>query len=1221
MFLFFIFLFLIDVNSQCVIPGSLSISGDVISVSCNTSLCQLKNELENVGVVNSAGIASYLQTSSCPNVWINEINFNIQSDSTTSNQGWEVAGPSGVDINGFTLTYFNPNTNNTITNFTVTINESTIITNQANGFGFIWIPSQNPISIGQRVIAVALQDNTGNIIDIYAFGVAVVVTSLPGSPTAPQLGPRIPPVSTNTSCQRQGTGAVSGDFSGILCGIVQTHPFSITNTDVTIPGAVNFGQSMTVLPQELLSSDLNTYSGNGQSFFLSYNVPFGKIIFFEGNNNINDEVCIYGSNGTQINGNPSAYISGLDGSAFFIYTNNPSPNWSTFASLISTSPSGLITNADVANNAGIVYSKLSLTNSIQVSDISSAAATPSEVANTLVKRDGTGSANFETLGIAILAFNAVFNGPTIECGPFSSGGETIYIPDPSAGTSHFVLDQGASTIFGAKTFSSILTANAGITTTFLNNTIAIYYSQLNLTNSIQVSDISSSAATSSEVANTLVKRDGTGSANFETLGIAILAFNAVFNGPTIECVPFSSGGETIYVPDPGVSTSHFVLDQGASIIVGQKTFSSVIIANGGIITPFLNVTGLIPYSDLNLTGSIVNSDISPTAGIVDSKLAQIVSTNKVASSSNVDLAAATSSEVASTLVKRDGTGSANFETVGLGILSFNAVVNGPTVQCAGFSSGGENILIPDPGVSTSHFVLDQGASVIVGAKTFSSILTANGGLSVTFINNTVAIYYYQLNLSNSIVNADISSSAGITDSKLAQIVSTNKVASSSNVDLAAATSSEVASTLVKRDGTGSANFETVGLGILSFNAIVNGPTVQCAGFASGGENILIPDPGVSTSHFVLDQGASIIVGQKTFSSAIIANGGIIGTFLNITGLIPYSQLNLTASIVNSDISSSAGIVYSKLSLTNSIQVSDIASAAATSSATANTLVKRDGTGSANFGTVGLGILSFNAVVNGPTIECSSFASGGENIFIPDPQVGTSHFVLDQGASTIIGAKTFSAIVTANAGLSVTFINNTVAIYYSQLNLSGSIVNSDISSSAAIVYSKLSLTNSIQVSDISSSAATSSDTINTLVKRDGTGSANFGTVGLSILNFNGVFNGPSVQCGPFASSGETISLPDPGTSTANFVLDQGSSTIVGAKTFSALITGNGAITTTNLNVTGSPGVIVTNNITVTSGGILLPTSGGTPGLFNYFETFTDTTTNGWTGKKKQILKNN
>ena len=168
-------------------------------------------------------------------------------------------------------------------------------------------------------------------------------------------------------------------------------------------------------------------------------------------------------------------------------------------------------------------------------------------------------ANFFTLGVAVLEFNAVFNGPTIQCAAFSTGGEVIQIPDPGTSTSHFVLDQGASVIVGQKTFSSIIIANGGITTTFLNNTIAINYSQLNLTNSIQVSDIFPSAATSSEVANTLVKRDGTGSANFFTLGIAVLEFNAVFNGPTIECSSFASGGETIFIPDPGVGTSHFVL--------------------------------------------------------------------------------------------------------------------------------------------------------------------------------------------------------------------------------------------------------------------------------------------------------------------------------------------------------------------------------------------------------------------------------------------------------------------------------------------------------------------------------------------------------------------------------------------------------------------------------------------------------------------------------------
>ena len=405
--IFFIFLFFIGVDSQCVIPGNLSISGDVSSVSCSTSLCQLANQISNIGLVNSVSYASYYQTSSCPNVFINEINFNPQSDGTMSNQGWEIAGPAGIDINGFILTYFNPNTNNTITNFTVTISESTIIPNQANGFGLIWIPSQNPISVGQRTIAVALQDETGKIIDIFAFGSNVNVSSLPGNPIAYQFGPLIPVISMNTSCQRQGVGAVSGDFTAILCAIVQTHPYSITNTAVTIPGAVNFGQTFSILPQELLSSDLNIYK-SGQSFFLPFNIAFGKIIFFEANSNVTDsnDVCIYGSNGTLLNGNPSAFISGLDGSAFFIYTNTPSPNWSVFSQSISSSPTGLITNADVANNAGIVYSKLNLFGSIQNSDllqitttnkvasssnVDLAAATSSEVVNTLVKRDGTGS--------------------------------------------------------------------------------------------------------------------------------------------------------------------------------------------------------------------------------------------------------------------------------------------------------------------------------------------------------------------------------------------------------------------------------------------------------------------------------------------------------------------------------------------------------------------------------------------------------------------------------------------------------------------------------------------------------------------------------------------------------------------------------------------------------------------------------------------------------------
>lgn len=50
------------------------------------------------------------------------------------------------------------------------------------------------------------------------------------------------------------------------------------------------------------------------------------------------------------------------------------------------------------------------------------------------------------------------------------------------------------------------------------------------------------------------------------------------------------------------------------------------------------------------------------------------------------------------------------------------------------------------------------------------------------------------------------------------------------------------------------------------------------------------------------------------------------------------------------------------------------------------------------------------------------------------------------------------------------VNNSAAIAYSKLNLSGSIVNADINASAGIVYSKLSLTGSIVNADISASAA-------------------------------------------------------------------------------------------------------------------------------------------------------
>jgi hypothetical protein len=316
--------------SNCVIPGSLDIQTDVYVVSCNASICGLQESLENVGIVNTIGYVTDPQTSSCPNVFINEFNFAPSTTGNTDNQGFELAGGYATNVGGFMLTYFSKSPS---LSFTITIPSNTIFSNQANGMGFLFVPSQNPIVNASACYGLALQDGSGNLLDIFGVGCSINITTLSGSPTASQLVFTPPLLSTNTSCQRQGNGMTSGDFTTVTCSLAMTHPYSVTSTVTVIAGALNILQTMTVLPDEILSNDLNIYSLAGSAFFLPYNEQPGKIIFFKGDSTVSPtkDVCIYGSNGTLIDQQASTVINSAYGYSFFIYSKNSNGSlWSAF---------------------------------------------------------------------------------------------------------------------------------------------------------------------------------------------------------------------------------------------------------------------------------------------------------------------------------------------------------------------------------------------------------------------------------------------------------------------------------------------------------------------------------------------------------------------------------------------------------------------------------------------------------------------------------------------------------------------------------------------------------------------------------------------------------------------------------------------------------------------------------------------------------------------------
>jgi len=242
------------------------------------------------------------------------------------------------------------------------------------------------------------------------------------------------------------------------------------------------------------------------------------------------------------------------------------------------------------------------------------------------------------------------------------------------------------------------------------------------------------------------------------------------------------------------------------------TVTSTMIANDTIVNTDINSAAAIAYSKLNLSGSIVNSDINASAAIADSKLATISTSGKVSNSATT----ATNANTASAIVARDASG--NFSA---GTITANLAGNASTVT--------NGVYTTDTGTVTSAMIADN---TIVNAD----------------INSSAAIAYSKLNLSSGILNSDISNSAAIAYSKL------NLGSSVTNSDIAT--------------------------------------------------------------------NASISYSKLNLASGITNND------ISATGAIAYSKLNLATSIVNTDISALASIAYSKLNLSSSIMNADIAENAA-----------------------------------------------------------------------------------------------------------------------------------------------------------------------------------------------------------------------------------------------------------------------------------------------------
>jgi hypothetical protein len=161
---------------------------------------------------------------------------------------------------------------------------------------------------------------------------------------------------------------------------------------------------------------------------------------------------------------------------------------------------------------------------------------------------------------------------------------------------------------------------------------------------------------------------------------------------------------------------------GTAITAGDTgTVTSTIIANDTILNADINSAAAISYSKLNLASSIVNADISSSAAIADSKLATISTAGKVANTATT----ATNANTASAIVARDASG--NFSA---GTITASLSGNASTV--------------------TTNANLTGDVTSVGNATSIASGVIVNAD-----VNASAAISYSKLNLTGSILEADL----------------------------------------------------------------------------------------------------------------------------------------------------------------------------------------------------------------------------------------------------------------------------------------------------------------------------------------------------------------------------------------------------------------------------------------------------------------------------------
>ncbi len=494
-----------------------------------------------------------------------------------------------------------------------------------------------------------------------------------------------------------------------------------------------------------------------------------------------------------------------------------------------------------------------------------------------------------------------------------------------------------------------------------------------------------------------------------------------------------------------------------------------VMSNSLTVTPFSSAGVVHNNSSGRLSSSlIVNADIASGAAIANSKLATLTTAGLVANAATT----ANSSNLSNAIVARDINGNFGASTI-TATLSGNAT-SATTATTAATATNFTGSLIGDvtgtQGATTVSMVGGQSATNVANATlTVQSAASANntgtivkrsavngfsaGMISVTdtVISNTFTITPFTTAgiLHNSvttgaissslIVNADISSTAAIANSKLATLTTAGLVANSATTAVTTAT----ANTIVLRDSSANvvaSSFIGSLVGHASSDLLLTGGTLTGTLQLPAGTTAVpsLTFTGSTTA------GLSASSGNLSFSTNALArmkisSGGIVSIpSLTSPGVIHNDSLgDLSSSlIVDSDVAAGAAIQNGKLATLTMAGLVLNSATSATNSNVSNAIVSRDPSGNFSAQEVSMndGILAGNLILSTDpsTSTAGCIFKGSTTPFIHNFGTNNTFVGENTGNFTMTGAQ--NSVFGSTAFTSNSSGNNNTAIGYNTLAL-------------------------------------------------------------------------------------------------------------------------------------------------------------------------------------------